>query len=153
MTDLINIVTSAYRSLVDSGDPRVQDWPLVASPLPSILICVAYVYSVKVLGPRWMRTRAPYELRIPMLIYNFIMTIVSFSLFYVSGRIGWFGKHDFRCQPVDRTADGLFEARVAYVYYLTKFVEFLDTMFFVLRKKESQITVLHVIHHGIMPMR
>lgn len=36
-------------------------------------------------------------------------------------------------------------------YYFCKFTEFLDTIFFVLRKKFDQITNLHVIHHSIMP--
>nr|ADC84506.1 RE02623p [Drosophila melanogaster] len=37
-------------------------------------------------------------------------------------------------------------------YYFSKFTEFMDTIFFVLRKKSSQVTTLHVIHHGCMPM-
>uniref|UniRef100_A0A8C7KNK4 Elongation of very long chain fatty acids protein n=1 Tax=Oncorhynchus kisutch TaxID=8019 RepID=A0A8C7KNK4_ONCKI len=34
--------------------------------------------------------------------------------------------------------------------YFSKLIEFLDTMFFVLRKKNSQITFLHVYHHASM---
>jgi len=37
-------------------------------------------------------------------------------------------------------------------YYFSKFTEFMDTIFFVMRKKTSQVTTLHVIHHGCMPM-
>jgi len=37
-------------------------------------------------------------------------------------------------------------------YYFSKFTEFFDTFFFVLRKKTSQVSTLHVIHHGCMPM-
>ena len=33
---------------------------------------------------------------------------------------------------------------VVYVYYLSKFVEFLDTFFFVARKKFNQVSFLHV---------
>lgn len=35
---------------------------------------------------------------------------------------------------------------------MSKYTEFLDTIFFVLRKKNNQITVLHVVHHGAMPL-
>lgn len=35
-------------------------------------------------------------------------------------------------------------------YYISKLIEFLDTLFFVLRKKESQRTFLHVYHHSTM---
>jgi elongation of very long chain fatty acids protein 7 len=43
-------------------------------------------------------------------------------------------------------------ARGCWWYYFSKFTEFLDTIFFVLRKKNDHISTLHVIHHGIMPM-
>lgn len=42
-------------------------------------------------------------------------------------------------------------ARGCWWYYISKFTEFTDTIFFVLRKKNSHISTLHVIHHGIMP--
>lgn len=37
-------------------------------------------------------------------------------------------------------------------YYFSKFTEFFDTFFFVMRKRYDQVSTLHVIHHGIMPM-
>ncbi|KAA0196122.1 hypothetical protein HAZT_HAZT003531 [Hyalella azteca] len=39
-----------------------------------------------------------------------------------------------------------------YYYYISKFTEFIDTFFFVLRKKNEHISLLHVLHHGIMPL-
>ncbi|PRD25754.1 UNVERIFIED_CONTAM: Elovl4 [Trichonephila clavipes] len=33
-------------------------------------------------------------------------------------------------------------------YYLLKYLDLLDTVFFVLRKKYNQITLLHVVHHA-----
>lgn len=41
---------------------------------------------------------------------------------------------------------------LCYIYYLSKLTEFADTMFFVLRKKSSQITWLHVYHHSVTPL-
>jgi elongation of very long chain fatty acids protein 7 len=57
------------------------------------------------------------------------------------------------CQPVDYSndPDELVIAELCWWYYFCKFTEFLDTVFFVLRKKFDQITNLHVIHHSIMP--
>lgn len=37
-------------------------------------------------------------------------------------------------------------------YYFSKFTEFFDTFFFVMRKRYDQVSTLHVIHHGIMPV-
>jgi elongation of very long chain fatty acids protein 4 len=35
-------------------------------------------------------------------------------------------------------------------YYFSKLVEMLDSVFFILRKKESQLTFLHIYHHSTM---
>ena len=60
-----------------------------------------------------------------------------------------------QCWPYDRSPIGssIHSPQVATVlwwYYFSKLIEFLDTMFFVLRKKYSQITFLHVYHHASM---
>lgn len=36
-------------------------------------------------------------------------------------------------------------------YYVSKLIEFNDTIIFIMRKKYSQLTVLHVYHHITMP--
>lgn len=71
-------------------------------------------------------------------------------MFLVFGIHGWFGKYDWRCQPVDYSdsPDALAVVAAGWLFYFSKFIEFTDTLFFVLRKKQSQITTLHVIHHG-----
>jgi hypothetical protein len=65
----------------------------------------------------------------------------------------WLFRYSLRCQPVDYSDDPeeLIVAQMCWWYYFCKFTEFLDTVFFVLRKKFDQITNLHVIHHSIMP--
>ncbi|KAF9422825.1 hypothetical protein HW555_001609 [Spodoptera exigua] len=40
---------------------------------------------------------------------------------------------------------------LCWVYYFSKLSEFADTVFFVLRKKKSQITWLHLYHHSLTP--
>ena len=43
-------------------------------------------------------------------------------------------------------------ARGVYAYFVCKLIELLDTVFFVMRKKQRQISFLHVYHHGMMPI-
>jgi len=43
-------------------------------------------------------------------------------------------------------------ARTVYTYFICKLIELLDTVFFVMRKKERQISFLHVYHHSLMPI-
>ena len=42
-------------------------------------------------------------------------------------------------------------ASVCWWYYFSKFIDFFDTLFFILRKKTKQVTFLHVYHHTTMP--
>lgn len=39
-----------------------------------------------------------------------------------------------------------------YLYWLTKFVDLLDTILMVLRKKDRQISLLHLYHHSVVPV-
>ena len=39
--------------MVDLRDPRVDSWPLMSSIWPTTAICCVYVYTVKVVGPRY----------------------------------------------------------------------------------------------------
>lgn len=41
-------------------------------------------------------------------------------------------------------------ANAVWWYYFSKLLEFCDTFFFILRKKEKQLTFLHVYHHSTM---
>ena len=41
-------------------------------------------------------------------------------------------------------------ASVIWLFYFTKILEFLDTLFFILRKKNNQVSVLHIYHHSTM---
>ncbi|GFR06632.1 elongation of very long chain fatty acids protein AAEL008004 [Trichonephila clavata] len=143
-----------YNHTFENADPRVKDWPLMQSPFPTLVICLSYVYVVKYLGPSIMKNRQPLDIRWLMALYNFVMVIFSFLIFYYFGIYGWFGSYNFKCQPVDYSysPQALGMANVCWWFYISKFIEFTDTIFFVMRKKNNQISTLHVIHHGIMPM-
>lgn len=155
MDFIVTRVQDAYDQLLQSGDSRVQSWPLVNSPFPTMAICLSYAFFVNKIGPRLMKNRKPLDIRWLMVAYNLIMVGISSYLFYGLGVYGWFGKYDYRCQPVDYTnsKDAIGMASFAWYYYVTKFIEFADTLFFVMRKKFDHISTLHVVHHGIMPMR
>ena len=43
-------------------------------------------------------------------------------------------------------------AAASHIYFLSKFLEFLDTFFFIARKKFTHVSRLQLIHHGIMPL-
>ena len=100
-----------------------------------------------------MENRKPFKLRKFIIFYNFLQVLFSAYLFYEVAFAGWFSHYNWRCQPVDRTRSesALRMINVSWWYYFSKFTEFFDTFFFVLRKRYDQVSTLHVIHHGIMP--
>lgn len=152
--DLIDKVYGGWRYLMDDlSDPRTKDWPLMSSPFPTIAISLSYAYFVKVLGPRLMENRKPFQLRKVLIVYNAIQVVFSAWLFWEACAAGWATHYSFRCQPVDysRSPMAMRMARGCWWYFFSKFTEFFDTLFFVMRKRYDQVSTLHVIHHGIMP--
>lgn len=155
MASIVRKVVDTYTDVMENhSDPRVKDWFLMSGPGPTIAIVLVYVFIVKVAGPKFMENRKPYELRKTLIIYNTFQVLFSTWLFWLALEAGWWGEYSFRCQPVDysNSPKALFTARGCWWYYFSKFTEFFDTFFFVLRKKYNQVSRLHVIHHGIMPI-
>ncbi|XP_068017012.1 very long chain fatty acid elongase 4-like isoform X3 [Melanerpes formicivorus] len=113
-----------YSWVLESGDPRTAPWPLVHSPLPVTLLFASYLSVVK-LGPLYMRQRKALELRGLLIAYNLTMMALSSYMFYEMARVCWW-------------------------FFFSKVIELLDTVFFILRKKQEQVTFLHVYHHGTM---
>ncbi|XP_066599078.1 very long chain fatty acid elongase AAEL008004 [Prorops nasuta] len=140
--------------IYNRNDPRTNDWFLASGPGPIITIVVTYVYFSLYAGPRYMRDKKPYTLRNTLIFYNFIQVLVSIYLVYEGLDAGWLRDYSFTCEPVDYTINpkSMRMARGVYAYFVCKLIELLDTVFFVLRKKQRQITFLHVYHHAMMPI-
>ncbi|KAK9500529.1 hypothetical protein O3M35_001780 [Rhynocoris fuscipes] len=154
MATIIQTIVDGYTDLMENqSDPRVKDWFLMSGPFPTIAICLSFVFIVKVLGPKLMENRKPFELKNTLIVYNAIQVIISAWIFKELIHAGWFSTYSFRCEPVDysNTPHALRVVATCYWYYISKFTEFFDTIFFVMRKKYNQVNKLHVIHHGIMP--
>ncbi|XP_048224524.1 elongation of very long chain fatty acids protein 7 [Perognathus longimembris pacificus] len=152
-SDLTSRTVRFYDNLIKDADPRVEDWPLMSSPLPQTIILGLYIYFVTSLGPKLMENRKPFELKKAMITYNFFIVLFSVYLCYEFVMSGWGTGYSFRCDLVDysQSPQAMRMLRVCWLYYFSKFIELLDTIFFVLRKKSSQVTFLHVFHHTIMP--
>lgn len=133
----------------ECSDTRVRDWPLMKDPLAGLCILAGYLYFVKSLGPRLMQDRKPFKLDGIMKIYNVIQIILCGWMVVDGVRLGFFTKYSLLCEPVDYSNSvlGIQTAVRAYCYFMIKVIDLLDTVFFVLRKKQNQVTFLHVYHH------
>ncbi|CAO1436709.1 unnamed protein product [Diamesa serratosioi] len=145
-----------YWTLVDEklGDVRAKNLPLMDTPLPTFALVIAYLSWVLVIGPYFMSDRKPYKLKDTLIYYNAFQVALSAYMCYEHLMSGWAKGYSYTCQTVDYS-DGPQSRRMlnlCYVYYLSKLTEFADTTFFVLRKKKSQITMLHLYHHSLTPL-
>lgn len=106
----------------------------------------AYVSSCYY-GPVWMASRNPFTIRNVILVYNswqIIFNLVSVLIIVHEvwkNNLNLFGNRDHDHPTLNMVIWG---------HYLNKYVELLDTAFIVLRKKETQLSFLHVYHHTLL---
>uniref|UniRef100_A0A1Q3FS80 Elongation of very long chain fatty acids protein n=1 Tax=Culex tarsalis TaxID=7177 RepID=A0A1Q3FS80_CULTA len=139
--------------LVERHDARSRDLPLIDSTWQVPAIIGLYLMAVLKLGPRFMENRKPYDLKNVIRLYNIVQVVLNSAFFLAEIYCLWIRPtFNYVCQPVDFSATnrGYEELYLSYAYFLLKVLDLADTMFFVLRKKQSHVSFLHVYHHAIM---
>ncbi|XP_061392346.1 elongation of very long chain fatty acids protein AAEL008004-like [Musca vetustissima] len=135
-------------------DPRTADLPLCNSYAAVIGIIVVYVLFVKKIGPAFMAKRKPYNIRWLISLYNLAQVIFNAYVFIrVTKHFVFHSKYSWYCMPSDYTdfsEDTMQLRKYGYFYFLNKISDTIDTLFFVLTKKYSHISLLHVYHHATM---
>lgn len=138
------------------GDPRVTKFLFFESgPWNVISVVLIYLYFVLILGPRTMKHRKPFDLRSFVLSYNVFMVAFNGYMFYEGMKITKYGTDAWGCNLVDTRSNDpreLKKLNIGHLFFMSKIIELLDTVIFVLRKKSNQITVLHVVHHSLVPL-
>lgn len=126
---------------------------------PPIVLGIVFFYLWFVLraGPAWMSTREPIRLKNATRLFNLFQVLAnvwfSYQAITIAYRNFYTGHFSLGCNPpsigvelenrVDE--DRLFHASIFYFWVRT--LDLLDTVFFVLAKKQSHVTFLHVYHH------
>lgn len=134
-------------------DPRVDDWLFMSSWYPTLFMTAGYLVFSLFIGPWLMRDRKPFEFTNVMAMYNLLITGLNVYIVYEMVYCAYIVQRtSLICAPVVQSTSPI-DMRIAaavWWYYFSKCLEFLDTFFFILRKKNNQITFLHVFHHSTM---
>jgi len=142
-----------WNNLINSGDKRANELPLIRDPTIAICATIAYLVMVKI-GPRLMEKREAWELRKILIAYNFGCVVLSVWMMWEFFAGSFLNPHfnlvyeDFVETDTSYMAMRLVNAH--WWYFFSKLIEFLDTFFFIVRKKNNQISFLHVYHHASM---
>lgn len=136
-------------------DERVNEYYFLRGG-PTIILTIVgiYLYFVLYLGPRLMAKHESFKLNKLLLIYNLSMASANLWIFIQGLWVSNYGLDTLGCQKFggdikQSPKRGIY---LGYLFFLTKLIELLDTVFFILRKKNSQITFLHVFHHSFVPV-
>lgn len=136
----------------DLQDPRTKNFFLVGGPPYLVFAIMAFfLFFALSLGPKLMAHRAPFDALKPLItFYNFAM--VAFNAYFVCFIIVNcdYGRRFLIWEFPDRSDTSpqtLLELNVCWWYYMTKFLDLFDTVFFVLRKKFAHLSFLHLYHH------
>ncbi|CAN7937808.1 unnamed protein product, partial [Ixodes hexagonus] len=136
------------------GDPRTRDFPVILNPLFVFPMVLCYLCFVKVAGPRWMKNREPFCIINLIRFYNVAMVALNAHFLYILLVATYLpgGQYSLWCQGITGRQDGklklMYDATSWYI--AARYANFLDTVFFVLRKKFTHVTHLHVIHHTVV---
>ncbi|XP_045860693.1 elongation of very long chain fatty acids protein 5 isoform X3 [Meles meles] len=139
-----------FKALLGPRDTRVKGWFLLDNYIPTFICSVIYLLIVW-LGPKYMKNRQPFSCRRILVVYNLGLTLLSLYMFCELVTGVWESRYNFFCQGTRSAGEADMKIiRVLWWYYFSKLIEFMDTFFFILRKNNHQITVLHVYHHATM---
>lgn len=127
---------------------------LLGSPWPLVIIISTYLFIVTGFGQKWMEKRKPFELTRLINAYNIFQMLANGYVFMMA--IRYAHRQDnvrLFCIPEPYNDFSVIGAKIlqgSHYFYLLKLLDLADTMFFILRKKNNQVTFLHIYHHAGM---
>ncbi|CAF4754784.1 unnamed protein product [Pieris macdunnoughi] len=151
----MDTIISAYKYIDEElASPITKDWFLASSIWRVLGIILVYNIFARKLGPYLMRNREPYDLKNIIQLYNISQVVASAYLVYQGYFFFFVNEYNLLCQGVDDSDSetSVWIARNVYIYYMLKYIELLDTVFFILRKSFRQVSPLHLHHHSLMPI-
>ena len=154
MSNLMRLVVNNYHEILETNkEINVDSWAMMGSPGPMLCIVGTYLAFVLKVGPKMMEKRPAFQLNSLLIIYNAFLVIFSIWMSAMPAIYPGLKRLLFspKCGNSNRVhRDTQVEAalaNLAWWYFVAKIIELLDTVFFVLRKKQNQVSFLHVYHH------
>jgi elongation of very long chain fatty acids protein 4 len=137
----------AEAEVVPYSDPFKKIW--WSAPA---FFTVAYLIMISV-GPRLMKNREPFKIKPFIFVYNSYQCLFNlwtvYAMYSEVFHNPWFGGKIWGNSP-QPNSNGFRIAFLVWVHYNNKFLELLDTVWMILRKKDEQVSFLHCYHHMLL---
>ena len=143
-------MTSYNSTYIDNDVPPVVR---VGTSLSSILTINTIYLSTVYFLYKWMKTRPTHfrDILKPVIHYYNIICILLASIVVIGlmiYKLIYPSNLKFVCNNGTRKDESSTSiAYIFWIFYAQKFFEFLDTIFFILRKRLCQVSFLHLYHH------
>ncbi|GMR46558.1 hypothetical protein PMAYCL1PPCAC_16753, partial [Pristionchus mayeri] len=142
-TELSSILTEEHFDF-----PRASRWmdEHAGLAVQAIIVYLIGIFAIKI----WMRNRQPFDLRLPLALWNFIIANLSglcalaMAYEYLSA-LYFHGFNETLCGFQDELYRGRI-GNAVFVLLLARLPEFVDTFFIVLRKQK--LMFIHWYHHS-----
>lgn len=93
-----------------------------------------------------MKNRPPYNVTFIVRLYNIFQVCACIYFVIKFQNFGYSFKYTWKCAVGEvPISEGMIIT--GFLYLLLRLVEFIETVFFTLRKKQNQVSVLHIYHH------
>jgi hypothetical protein len=111
--------------------------PLFMSTMMCNYICMIYWLKYLMRGRREMTSKLPIQMyNILQIVYNVYVIAGLYNVFPVTNVYGINIPYNDSIK------------HYVYMHYMSKYIDYFDTIFMILRKKNSQVSFLHVYHHA-----
>lgn len=125
----------------------IDSYIFMDSPVPLMVVFSIYILFVLGIGPRFMKNRLPMELKTFIRAYN-VLQVIACAVF-VKLFLDWDISlmKTWQCVHSKSNLDANQSAFVGFCFIMLRISELSETVVFVLRKKQNQVSTLHVYHH------
>jgi hypothetical protein len=124
----------------------MDSMPLMSSPIPMLVISTVYLFLVKIILPNFMEKRKAMDLTLITRCYNIFQVFCCGFFVNEYFRLGWTFPMTFDYNHTPSTGVQVF-TKVLWANWILRIIELVETVFFILRKKNNQASFLHIYHH------
>ncbi|XP_011067585.1 PREDICTED: elongation of very long chain fatty acids protein 7-like isoform X1 [Acromyrmex echinatior] len=147
---MAQLETNYISETANFTDTQKTKWLFISAPMPVFFISIVYLYIVYIAGPQFMKNRQPYSLKIFMQCYNLFQIIsnawITFNYMTYGRPLTVIWRF---CGSLDELCGNYSEKVLETTWWvlMLKLFDLIETVMFVLRKKNHQVSFLHTYHH------